>query len=144
MEADVNWLRVPFWVNAMDKSMMQIPVEVRMPYLDHRLVEYIFRLPVSYLYRDGWTKYILRRSMQGLLPDSVVWRKQKMGFTVPKERWLRQHKEMLTASLTDNKESLKGFINVDRMLDDLSSVPTNILWRSANFAKWLEIFHPMT
>jgi asparagine synthase (glutamine-hydrolysing) len=144
MEADVNWLRVPFWVNAMDKSMMQIPVEVRMPYLDHRLVEYVFSLPVSYLYRDGWTKYILRRSMQGLLPDSVVWRKQKMGFTVPKERWLRQHKEMLTASLTDNNESLKAFINVDRMHDDLSSVPTDILWRSANFAKWLEIFRPMT
>jgi asparagine synthetase B (glutamine-hydrolysing) len=82
--------------------------------------------------------------MQGLLPESIVWRKQKMGFTVPKQRWLRQHEGMLTASLRDNKESLQAFINVERMLDDLSSVPADILWRSANFAKWLEIFRPMT
>ena len=142
LQADMEWLRVPFWVNAMDKAMMQIPVEVRMPFLDYKLVEYVFSLPVSYIYRHGWTKYILRLAVKDLLPESIVWRKTKVGFTVPKSQWLEKHHEYVQASLTDNRRRLSSYVNVDTMLSNLSAVPSDILWRSVNFAKWLEIFHP--
>jgi len=58
-------------------------VEVRMPFLDYRLVQYVFSLPDEDLIHQGWTKYILRQSMEGLLDKQVNWRKDKIGFNSP-------------------------------------------------------------
>ena len=59
---------------------MNIPLEHRFPLLDYRLLELGMKMPVSYLFRGGWTKYVLRQAMQTRLPPSVVWRRNKMGF----------------------------------------------------------------
>jgi len=136
MKADVEWLRVPFWVNAMDKSMMSIPVEVRMPFLDYRLVELLFSLPVSYIYRNGWTKYIMRRAMVDTLPESITWRRDKMGFTVPKRAWYGRHREFILSALSSTNE-LRDYLNVDNMLRDVDQVPHDLLWRATNLAVWL-------
>jgi asparagine synthase (glutamine-hydrolysing) len=57
-------------------------LEVRSPLLDHEVLEFAASLPLSLKLR-GWTqKYLLRRAMQGLLPDAVL-RRSKMGFGVP-------------------------------------------------------------
>ena len=48
MKADLLSLRVPYWCNLMDKNMMSIPVEVRMPYLDHKLIEFLTSIPTKY------------------------------------------------------------------------------------------------
>jgi asparagine synthase (glutamine-hydrolysing) len=137
MKADVEMLRVPFWVNAMDKSMMSIPVEVRMPFLDYRLVELLFSLPVSYIYRDGWTKYILRRAMADTLPESIIWRRNKLGFTVPKQAWYRRHRGYFTAAISSTSE-LRRYLNVDNILRDIEQVPHDLLWRATNLAVWLQ------
>jgi asparagine synthase (glutamine-hydrolysing) len=50
---------------------------------------------VAHLYRDGWTKYALREAMRGILPDSVVWRRDKMGFPFPFRRFLTEHEPSL-------------------------------------------------
>lgn len=142
MTADFTTLRIPFWVNAMDKSMMSLPVEVRMPFLDHQVVEYLFSLPVSYIYSGGWTKYILRKAMVGKLPESIVWRKQKMGFTVPKKKWLGRHRSEIKDIVASSRSRLQGFVQIDNLLNNIDEVPVDILWRCVNFAKWLEIFKP--
>lgn len=88
LRADIEWSLLPYWLRAGDKSSMAIPIEVRYPFLDHRLIEFAARLPISYLIRDGWLKWILRKAMEDLLPSEIVWRRRKMGFPFPITEWL--------------------------------------------------------
>jgi asparagine synthase (glutamine-hydrolysing) len=66
-------------------------VEARTPLFDHRLVEYAAKIP-SHLKIRGYdeTKYILHRTMEGVLPDEIVFRKDKLGHSVPMKNWMRE------------------------------------------------------
>jgi asparagine synthase (glutamine-hydrolysing) len=80
---------LPSLLHIDDRSSMAHSVESRSPFLDYRLVEYLFSLGPEYKIRDGLTKYILRSSMKGILPEEVRIRRDKMGFATPLERWFR-------------------------------------------------------
>ena len=80
---------LPSLLHIDDRSSMAHSVESRAPLLDYRLVEYVFSLGPEYKIRDGITKYLLRRSMKGILPEEVRTRTDKMGFATPLERWFR-------------------------------------------------------
>ena len=71
-----------------DRNSMAHGVEVRLPFLNHELVEFIFSLPSQLKMHDGWTKYLLRRAMDKKLPDDIVWRKRKVGFEPPQKKWM--------------------------------------------------------
>tara|TARA_Y100000385_G_C12777181_1_gene501885 strand:- start:374 stop:694 length:321 start_codon:yes stop_codon:yes gene_type:complete len=62
-------------------------VEVRLPFLSHKLVEFLFSLPDEYLLNTGWTKYVLRKSLENDLPPEIAWRKDKIGFAIPQKEW---------------------------------------------------------
>lgn len=66
-----------------DRNSMAHSLEVRLPYLSHELVEFVFSLPDHFKFRLGYTKYILRKSMHSHLPEEICWRKEKIGFEVP-------------------------------------------------------------
>jgi asparagine synthase (glutamine-hydrolysing) len=68
-------------------------VEVRLPFLDHTLVEFLFSLPATMKIHEGWTKWLLRKAMDKKLPDSIVWRKDKIGYEPPQQDWM-QHTVM--------------------------------------------------
>jgi asparagine synthase (glutamine-hydrolysing) len=83
-----------------DKMTMAASIELRVPFLDHRLVELCSSLPSSYKIRHGEGKYLLKSIMESRLPDKIVYRK-KMGFPVPTRNWFGGElfasvKEMLT------------------------------------------------
>ncbi|MBA3767516.1 MAG: asparagine synthetase B, partial [Acidobacteria bacterium] len=71
-----------------DQMSMAASIESRVPFLDHKLVEFTARLPERLKLRGWTTKYILRQSMRGVLPD-VILKRSKMGFPVPLARWFR-------------------------------------------------------
>ena len=72
-----------------DAMSMAASLESRVPFLDHELVELTARLPSHLKLHRGWTtKYVLRRSMEGVLPRQVLFRR-KLGFPVPIDRWFR-------------------------------------------------------
>jgi asparagine synthase (glutamine-hydrolysing) len=71
-----------------DRNAMANSVEVRLPFLDHNIVEFLFTLPDNMLLRNGWTKYILRKSMETILPEKITWRKDKIGFEPPQDEWM--------------------------------------------------------
>lgn len=73
-----------------DRNSMSFSIEARVPFLDYRLVEYLFQIPQDMLIRKGWSKWILRQSMQDILPSEVQWRKDKMGFVTPQEVWFKE------------------------------------------------------
>lgn len=73
-----------------DRNAMAHSVEVRLPFLSHELVEFGFSLPSSMLIQDGWSKYILRKSMEDLLPAKIAWRKDKVGYEPPQSEWFEK------------------------------------------------------
>ena len=76
-----------------DRNSMAHSREVRLPFLQHELVEFIFSLPPHWKIRDARTKWILRNSMENMLPAEVVWRLDKVGFEPPQQQWM-QHPQM--------------------------------------------------
>jgi asparagine synthase (glutamine-hydrolysing) len=86
-----------------DCSSMAYSVEARQPFLDHRLVNYLNEIPSVYKMRMSWAKYLTRKTFNGLLPNSVVWRKDKMGFPSPIKKWLRSDikQDMIDAILNN-------------------------------------------
>lgn len=75
-----------------DKNSMAHGREVRLPFLSHELVEFIFSLPSDFKIRNGWTKWLLRESMKYDLPEDIVWRKEKIGFEPPQFQWMQNKK----------------------------------------------------
>lgn len=73
-----------------DRNSMAHGREVRLPFLQHELVEFLFSLPPRFKIRKGWTKWILRRSMDTRLPAEITWRKDKTGFEPPQKTWMQQ------------------------------------------------------
>ena len=66
-----------------DRNSMAHSREVRLPFLSHKLVEFVFCLPDNYKLNNGWTKFVLRESMKNKLPESICWRIDKVGFEPP-------------------------------------------------------------
>jgi asparagine synthase (glutamine-hydrolysing) len=71
-----------------DRAAAAYGLENRTPFLDHRVVEFAFRLPASAKIRGFTTKAVLRRAARGLVPDAIVDRPDKKGLAVPVQRWL--------------------------------------------------------
>ena len=90
---------LPCLLRYADRNSMAFSIESRTPLLDYRLAEHIFSLPLSLLMRDGWTKWIFRRAMEGELPKEIQWRKDKMGFVTPEGVWLDQGKAQVAEVL---------------------------------------------
>ncbi|MGN6419065.1 MAG: asparagine synthase (glutamine-hydrolyzing) [Pseudobacter sp.] len=74
-----------------DRNSMAHGREVRLPFLHHQLVEFIFSLPAGFKIRNGFTKWILRQAVQLHLPEAIVWRRDKTGFETPQQQWMQQH-----------------------------------------------------
>lgn len=70
-----------------DRNAMAHSVEVRLPFLFHELVEFVFSLPADHKIRNGWTKALMRYSLEDILPTKVCWRKTKIGFQPPQKKW---------------------------------------------------------
>jgi asparagine synthase (glutamine-hydrolysing) len=70
-----------------DALSMAFSLELRTPFLDHRLVELCFSLPFYEKIEDGWTKSLLRRAMRGVLPEPIRARRRKLGFPAPYGSW---------------------------------------------------------
>jgi asparagine synthase (glutamine-hydrolysing) len=69
---------------------MWFSLEARVPFLDYRLVEKTLATSSDWKIRKGMTKYILRESMRGILPEKIRLRKDKVGFGTPQDEWFRE------------------------------------------------------
>ncbi len=73
-----------------DRNSMAHSTELRLPFLYHPLVEFLFTLPPHFKIHDGWTKWLLRKNVESLLPKEIVWRRDKVGFEPPQKAWMQQ------------------------------------------------------
>jgi asparagine synthase (glutamine-hydrolysing) len=127
---------LPYYLRSNDNFTMAIPLEHRFPFLDYRLVEMGLQMPVPYLFKDGWTKYVLRKAMEPYLPEKILWRTDKMGFPFAKRRFLSNHRsrfEQILTTLIDSGMSKYGCEDYESLLE---KDPTQ-LWRMISTALWL-------
>lgn len=71
-----------------DRNSMAYSIEARVPFLDYRLVEFVFSLPEEQKIRNARTKFVLRNSMKDVLPEPIRARMDKMGFVTPERVWI--------------------------------------------------------
>ncbi|HKA23162.1 MAG TPA: asparagine synthase (glutamine-hydrolyzing) [Blastocatellia bacterium] len=136
LKSDIEWSLMPYWLRVGDKSSMAIPIEVRYPFLDHRIVEFAMGLPVDWLIRDGWTKWILRKAVEDILPREVVWRRKKMGFPFPIKQWLCNNAERLKALFSQMDNPFLSTRFWSKRLEDAIEFDPWLVWRSLSFELW--------
>ena len=126
---------LPYYMRSSDHYTMGVPIEHRFPLLDYRLVEFGLRLPISYLFRNGWTKYILRKAMEPYLPGKIIWRRQKMGFQFPFRSYLENNAKIFAPLLGECYE----FYPQLRVYGDyfvLAQENPVLLWRLISTGIW--------
>ena len=111
------------------------------------LVELAAKIPVTYKLRMGTTKYILKKALEGTLPNDIIYRK-KMGFGFPIGEWLRnQWKDEVKNLLLNKRALLKNYINqqeVEKMFNRFLKQEhyARRLWRIIMFELWLQNYFP--
>jgi asparagine synthase (glutamine-hydrolysing) len=128
----------------LDRAGMGVSLEGRVPFLDHRLVEFAWSLPLNYKLRDGQTKWPLRQVLYRYVPPELIER-PKMGFGVPLHDWLRGPlREWAESLLDDTRLQREGFFHpapIRQMWADHLSGKRNWterLWSILMFQLWLE------
>ena len=124
-----------------DRNSMAHGIEIRLPFLNFELVKFIFSLPSSFKIKDGSTKYILRKTMSGKIPDKILWNTNKIGFETPQKSWMenKQMQEMIFSC----KEKLvkENILNASVLKSKVEPKHVheaeNIDWRFLNLAKIL-------
>jgi asparagine synthase (glutamine-hydrolysing) len=111
---DIHSLSVPTLNHYEDRLGMAWSREIRLPFLDHQLIEQSIGAPQEFKLRNGWTKFALRRAIEPWLPPEIVWRKDKQGFITPEAEWLKNElrKPILKTYLCSNAEVFsRGFLD---------------------------------
>ena len=126
-----------------DRASMANSLEARTPFLDPRIMEFIASLPLSFKYRDGKTKYILRKILYRYIPEKLLDR-PKHGFGIPIDSWLRNDlKNLLLDYLSPERISREGIFNPKIIEKELKSfLNGNIyaarVWNILVFEMWKE------
>ncbi len=127
-----------------DRNSMAFSIEARLPFLDYRLVEFVFTRAASLRIRDGWTKWIQRKAVAGLLPDEVVWRRDKVGFETPERQWLYEGRHRLLDALSCAGPGIGEYLDLPVIRAQLPRLleqgETGRVWRWVNLALWLDCF----
>lgn len=117
-----------------DKNSMRFSIETRVPFVDYRVIELALSLPVDFKIKHGWSKYVLRKSAETILPAEIVWRKRKIGFEAPR-KWFDDRGEILR--VIRSSEFLRGFLDTTAIPD---AVDDSTFWRLFNLAVWARKF----
>ena len=87
--ADMYRFSLPALLHYEDRMSMALAREIRLPYLDYRLVNLLLPLAPQWKMRRGWSKWVFRKAMEQDLPPEIAWRRDKQGFSNPQSEWLK-------------------------------------------------------
>ncbi len=140
-------LRLPeLLLMRVDKIGMSELLEARVPFLDHKLVEFSMDIPEEWKTRGGEPKYLLKKAVEGLIPDNIIYRK-KMGFGAPMSDWMRSDfGHAVRASVLSSGLLRRGLLNVgyiERLFDwhFKGRMDTSLyLWAIYNLTAWYDLW----
>lgn len=130
-----------------DRDSMAFSIESRVPFLDYRLVEYIFSLPAEQKIHHGQTKWVLRQAAKDILPEKIRTRQDKIGFATPEEIWIKENlREDMRRVFSSTSFNNRGFFVKDKTLEKFNDFLEgknknyHLFWRLYNLEKWFRIF----
>jgi asparagine synthase (glutamine-hydrolysing) len=133
---------LPSLLHYEDRNSMAFSIESRVPFLDHRLVEFAFSLQDVDRIDGLHTKRILRDAMKGIIPDAIYERKDKKGFVTPGEsKWLRGPLRFLTDGLESRLPDYIDKAKASRVLHDYRKGRNDqsaLVWRLATLCYWAQ------
>jgi asparagine synthase (glutamine-hydrolysing) len=126
-----------------DRASMAVSLEVRAPLLDHQLMERLASMPSSLKLRGRTGKYILKKAMEKVLPNDILYRR-KQGFAVPLDHWFRNElKELAQESLFRSNDGIFDVKFLQKIWEQHQSRHYDRsahLWAILMFRKWQETF----
>lgn len=130
-----------------DKMSMATSIESRVPFLDHKLVEYAATLPSSMKVKFGSLKHVIKKAVSNFVPEEIVKRK-KMGFPIPLATWMREPvftsymKDILLDSKTKNRGAFNNMSVQIALEEHANNIKDNSykLWMLLNFELWCRNF----
>ncbi|MGC6511938.1 MAG: asparagine synthase (glutamine-hydrolyzing) [Parvibaculales bacterium] len=137
---------LPMLLRYADRNSMAFSREVRLPYLDHEFVEFCIQLPDDYYIRNGWQKWVMRAAAKNVIPESIRWRVDKVGYAAPLDHWLRDRLfHWARERLFDARLSQVEGYNVkelQKLWEDHQAEAANhswILWKWISLSEWFEL-----
>ena len=137
---EISTLQLPHLLRYEDRNSMRHSVETRLPFLDYRLVEFCVSIAVDSKIRQGWSKYILRESMDDILPKSIAWRKDKMGFEAPTRTWIGGCSEQMKQRVIESN-LLKKFVEHGNLVNCWDGLSLSEKWKYYSIAAWERKFN---
>ena len=116
--------------------------EIRYPFWDKRLVEFCLSLPPEQKLFQGWTRIVMRRAMEGVLPEKIQWRTSKMDFSPNLiDGLLNREKQRLEELIGDRSEILEPYIKIDILREKYhEGKDIQLIWRFVSLGLWLHYF----
>lgn len=144
LRAEMTSRGLPALLRHGDRNSMHFSIESRVPFLDRALVESTLRLPEDQLVgKDGASKAILRRAMRGLVPDAILDRRDKIGFSTPERHWLSEmdrSDHRAAEQLGFLRRTSDGAALVDGVDASELGMTSREQWRLLNLRRWAQVF----
>ena len=129
-----------------DRNSMAHSIESRVPFMDVKLAECAFAMPIDYKLRDGITKYVVREGLKDVLPDKIRTRYSKLGFVTPEDQWINDNPEVFRKEIEDAAEALSPLLNRDTVVKWYNGIEGNVKrmdfmpWRIICAGHWVKLF----
>ncbi len=130
-----------------DKNSMANSLESRVPFFDHKVVEYIFKLPVDQKIKFGWNRFIYRNMMKGIIPEKNRLRRSKVGFTNPEWEWIERKSDKFIEIFSSERFKSREFWNAEQVLKEFRETVEGkkkgdylIFWRIFITEMWLRSY----
>lgn len=138
---DVQTVLKDTYFEKVDKSTMANSMEVRVPFIDKDLAEFALSLPASIKTKNGVQKYLLKKAMEGIVPDSILYGK-KRGFGVPYAHWLKTSlsdyfKQQISTIKVENYLNKKEILKLFELHQRGDGNYGFLLWKALIFAVWI-------
>ena len=134
---EIESSQLPHLLKYEDRNSMANSIESRLPFLDYKLVELSLNTNNSLKIKDGWTKFILRKAAETILPKEIVWRKAKLGFNAPEKTWTKEFENEMIKEIQQS-EILNNFIDFKKLY--FKNLDLRTKWRLYNFSVWEKEF----
>lgn len=135
---------LPALLQVEDRMSMAHGLESRVPFLDHKMVEFAATIPADIKFKNGELKRLLVRAFDPILPDSITQRKDKMGFPVPLNEWMQKElKDFVCGIFETGRDIGREFFNSGIILENLTKEGkfSRKIWGLLSLEIWMQQFH---
>ena len=130
-----------------DKNAMAHSIETRVPFLDHKLVEFALTIPSHEKVQNGQVKYILKKSLENHIPEEIIRRNNKIGFETPQARWFREKRfEKLLDDTIYNRNETDIYFNKNVIINSWEAHKRGkqnqheLIWKYFYLSRWHSVF----